>query len=565
MPSVLANESSLKPSNISHNSFSVPDYDDYDSEKSDDSVMEVKYIPSPPRVAAIPESIISVDASFGSDDEEAPYEPWKRSYCNTFESKDVARNIEDAHDAIQEAIGSTSKSKTSPADVITWYRCGSNMLNTSIANESSVKLTPAESSPPSTSQQAKVQTTINLQAKTLPTPFMAVASSNLTDEQSESDYGDDISADLFDEDFELNEYPRSKPPLDTSSFSSQSPILTSLPSKIELAARQPIVKISNKPTLPHLPFLGSAPAEQRAPSPSDAAMPKKPVYHSPENKSPPKATTKAHSSLYVYGFDSVPTDSRDTSYMRSYGYTPSQDTSNVQDTYPQPYFPVEAGGYGHPYYAPPAMDWSWGANQPVKKTAAPAAKTGEPEAFGVPIPAPASPFVTIKTTPRVAIKDLVEEAEKVDDVAQEPRGTAFAKFIALPRKVDNSDSTSSGLKRKADQISEAEDLSSISASLAAVEDAMEVSGSQDHENAQVISKLVADSQSQADLWGPVGMIDTPGSAPKADIHDQIVEERPKKKARSDLYKYAAGAAGGIAIGAVGIVAALVALPPDFFV
>lgn len=555
-----------KPPVIANNSFSVPDYDDYYSEDNDDSEMEVKVIPPPPRDAAIPESIISISGSFGSDEEEAPYEPWNRSYCNTFESKGITGDLKGAHNAMQEAIGSSSKGKTAAADLIMWVHGGGNQPETSSAsNEAPASQTPAESSLPSISQQADVQAMIKVQSKTLPTPFMIETSANLTDEQSESDYGDDISADLFDEDFEMNDYQRAKPHLDTSSFSSQSPILTSLPSKIELAARQSTVKAATKPTLPRSPLLGSAPVEQRAPSPSDAAMPKaKPAYASFEYKSPAKATTTPQPSQYAfYGTSTYPTTSRDTSSMRSYGYISSQDVNNVQDTYPQPCYPVEL--YSQ-YYDPPATDWTWGASRTANKPAAAAPKTLVPEPWGPPIPAPASPFVTIKTTPRVAIKDLVDEPETVEGASEKHRGKAFAKFVPIPRKADNS--AFPGLKRKADQISESEELPSISVSFAAVEDVMEPFTSQDQEDAQVIKKLAfaIDSPSQTDLWGPVSMIDNATSAPlKAVHHDQTAEERPKKKARSDLYKYAAGAAGGIAIGAVGVVAALVTLPPDFFV
>lgn len=531
--------------------------------------MEVKFIP-PPRLApaAVPESIISIDASFGSDDDEAPFEPWNQSYCNTFESKKVIRDSKGAHTAMQDATGSTSNGKNAPADVIVWSIGGRNLPDTSNAgDEATASQSPAEGSRSSTSQQAKMQSTMKMQSKSLPAPFMA---DSLTDEQSESDYGDDISADLFDEEFDMDGYQRAKPQLETSSFSSQpSPTITSsLPSKIELAARQSTVKVPTMPTLPRSPLLGSASVDQRAPSPSDAAMPKvKPVYHSSEYKSPAKGTTTAQPSQYAWcATDALPIP-RDTSFMRSYGYTPSQDVNNVQDTYQQPYFyvnPVE--GYDDYYSAPPQDHSAWGASQYLSKTDAPAAKTMEQEPWGAPVPAPASPFVTIKTTPRVAIKDLVDEPEKVEGVNQKHRATAFADFFPVHCRADSS--TLSGLKRKADQISEFRECQPTSVSIVAVEDAVERSTSQNQENAQVVNKLafVADSQSQSDVWGPVSMIATPISAPlNADHNDQIVEERPKKKARSDLYKYAAGAAGGIAIGAVGVVAALVSLPSDFFV
>jgi hypothetical protein len=555
-----------KPSVIANNSFSVPDYDDYDSEENEDAKMEVKVILPPLRDAAIPESIISISGSFGSDEEESSYEPWNRSYCNTFESKGITGDLKSAYNAMQEAIVSSSKGKTAAADTIMWSHGGGNRPNTSSAsNEAPASQTPAESSLPSTSQQADMQAMIKVQSKTLPTPFMNETSAHLTDEQSESDYGDDISADLFDEDFEMNDNQQAKPQLDTSSFSSQSPILTSLPSKIELAASQSTVKVATMPTLPRSPLLGSASVERRAPSPSDAAMPKaKPAYPSLEYKSPAKATTTPQPSQHAFcGTSAYPTASRDTSFMHSYGYVPSQDVNNVQDTYPQPCYPVEL--YSQ-YYDPPATDWAWGASRTPNKPAVAVPKTLVPEPWGAPIPTPASPFVTIKTTPRVAIKDLVDEPETVEGANQKHRGKTSAKFVPIPRKADSS--AFPGLKRKADQISESEELPSISVSSADLLHVMDSFTPQDQEDAQVIKKLsfVTNSPTQTDLWEPVSMIDTAISAPlKADHHDQTTEERPKKKARSDLYKYAAGAAGGIAIGAVGVVAALVALPPDFFV
>ena len=383
-------------------------------------------------------------------------------------------------------------------------------------------------------------------------------SADLIDDESESDYGDDISADLFDEDFELEQYRRSDPPADKSSFSSQSPILTSLPSKIELAAHQLNAKEARKPILPRSPLLGSAPLEQRAPSPSDAAMPKaKQAYPSFEYAPRSKITTAAQALQHQSTIPSLFPPAR-CGTNRSYGFPSSQDINNVQDTYQQPYYPFE------PCYSyldpPPNLDWLLtGTPFPNKPTAA-ASKNFEPGRGAAPLPAPASSFVTIKTTPRVAIKDLVDEPEILQAASQEQHGKAVAKTIPVPRQADLS--TPPSLKRKADQISETETPAPVS--LLDDQDDLMPSLSQYQEDAQVVEKLAVpiDSQSQIDFCKT---IIHKASFLQENAYGETTEERPKKRARSDLYKYAAGAVGGIAIGAVGVVAALVALPPDFFV
>lgn len=554
---------------ITRNSFSVPDYD---SEEDYDSEMEVKSIPPPPpppRDAAVPESVISNGGSFVSDDDNNPYEPWNRTYCNTFESKENRGELKPAPNPIDETLGSASAAKTniSPADVIMWSKCCGDAppLNFITSGKAHTSQAPTEGDQPTTSQQANVQSSVTVQSTARPAAVVINTSANRADEQSESDYGDDMSADLFDEDFDTDDYQQADRQPDTSSFSSQSPILSSLPSKIELAAHQSTIKESTKTMLPQSPVLAAAPVERRAPSPSDAAMPKAKQAYPSFQYTPPRFTTATQLSQYDHHFGSssvLPTTSRDTSFMRSYGYTSSQDVQNVQDTYPHPYYPLDVSSL---YYDPPALDWTWGASQIPSKPAAAAPNTLEPEP--TPVPAPASSFVTIKTTPRVAIKDLVDGAEIVEEFSQKRRATPCATTSPiLLRRAELS--TSSGIKRKADQISEADKPEPILVSLPAADGGVESSLSQDQQDAQVVKTLTSttNSQSQTDIWGPLGMIDSAlPAALVADAQANTIDARPKKKARSDFYKYAAGAAGGIAIGAFGVVAALVALPPDFFV
>ena len=551
-------------SHISRNSFSVPDYD---SEEDYNSEIEFKVVPPPLRDVAIPESIISNGSSFVSEDDEIPDESWNRAYCNTFESKEIRADGKAAHNTVQETTHSTPKNKISPADVIMWSHGGRDILpDESSSSKLSTDQAPATSNQPSTpqqpsTQQAAAQTISTAQSKTVTAPVLIDLSADLIDEDSESDYGDDISADLFDEDF-IEEYRRSDPPADNSSFSSQSPILTSLPSKIELAAHQSHAKEARKPILPRSPLLGSAPLEQRAPSPSDAAMPKaKQAYPSFDYGPRPKIMTAAQPPQHQSTIGSVfPTARYGTSSLRSYGFPSTQDINNVQDTYQQPYYPFE------PCYSyldpPPNMEWLMGGTPIPNKPAAAASKIIEPGQGAAPLPAPASSFVTIKTTPRVAIRDLVDEPEILQAASQEQHGKVFARSVPVPRQANLP--TPSSLKRKADHISEAE--TPAPASSQEDQDDVMPSLSQYQEDAQVIEKpaMPTNSQSQTDLWGT--MIENASSAAsKANAHDQTSEERPKKRVRSDLYKYAAGAVGGMAIGAVGVVAALVALPSDFFV
>jgi hypothetical protein len=545
-------------SHISRNSFSVPDYDSEEDYNSD--VIEVKVIPPPSRDIAIPESIISNGSSFVSEDDEVPDESWNRAYCNTFESKENRCDRGVAHNTVQEASHSTSTNKTSLADVTMWSHGGRDVLPdaSSSSDKPSISQAAAKTNQPSTPQQAAAQSSCTVQSKTVSAPVMIDLSANQIDDESESDYGDDISADLFDEEFELEQYRRSYPPADKSSFSSQSPILTSLPSKIELAAHQLNAKEARKPILPRSPLLGSAPLEQRAPSPSDAAMPKaKQAYPSFEYAPRSKITTAAQALQYQSTHPILFPPAR-CGTNRSSGFPSSQDVNNVQDTYQQPYYPFE------PCYSyldpPPNLDWLLTSTPFPNKPAAAASNTIEPGRGAAPLPAPASPFVTIKTTPRVAIKDLVDEPEILHAASQEQHGKAFAETIPVPRQADLS--TPPSLKRKADQISEAETPAPVS--LPDDQDDLLPSLSQYQEDAQVVEKLAVptDSQSQTDFWK--AMIHR-ASALQDNAYGETTEERPKKRARSDLYKYAAGAVGGIAIGAVGVVAALVALPPDFFV
>ena len=536
------------PSYVSRNTFSVPDYDseEYDSEvdqpvRQTDQRVEVNI---PPRDTAVLESDVSNGGSFASDDDEAPYEPWDSIYCSNFKA---------AED-----------------------RLAGNPKNVPNTNENpSASQSAAKENSTTIPRHVEMQLSMIAQSAKQPASRECDQYANTTDE--ESDYGDDISADLFDEDLEFDEHRRPERQPDTSSFSSQSPILSSLPSKIQLAAvaepTKPVPSQSSSPALtrPLKTSQGSSSDAPRAPSPSDAAMakgkvaapyqfPLTPKNHFQDDTTTPATTSSAYSQFSV---SHKPITCQPSGFMQSSSYSPNMSGPCVQDAYPQvyngnnnmygtDYWPAPQQSYYQSSLLAPPLDYAWGYSPIAPKTRDPVPKPLEPTL--APAPAPASSYVTLKATPRVAIRDLVDELETAKEPALAHQGPFASTF-------SNRGDRAYGTKRKADEISEDDKPALLRTPVPVIDDEIELAFSE--EDAQIIHSIMPStiSHSQTDSLQPVDMTDDVAS------QDTIGEreERPKKKARSNFYKSAATAAGWIAVGAVGAVTALVALPQDFFV
>jgi hypothetical protein len=617
---------------ISCNSFSVPDYDseDYDSEAEQpgrEATYKVEVV-IPPRDAAVPESDVSNSGSIISDDEDTPdvSEPWNRTYCSTFESSEAP------NDPLS-------------ADIKTDLKKSQDAPEKESASQSTAtaKLT-------TTPHRMELQSSMTVQATQAPTTKASDHHYNVTDED-ESDYGDDMSADLFDDDLDFADHQKPERQPDNSSFSSQSPILTSLPSKIELAAAHEPAKPASVPVVAGKTQSdhGSKPDAPRAPSPSDAAMPKAKTttsYPSPPHKYTPAvySTEPATDPFLNYISPDVSSRTLDwSSYAPDLRYLdPNRQSYSSAATY----WPTSQPSY---YYSYPegAGNHTWCYSSPAFKPVESASKPLEP--IPAPAPAPASSFVTLKATPRVSIKDLVDESqpvrEHIKNVGSNNVASQSTSGCRLPELRTS--------KRKADQISDVETPASIPVLLPVAEISVAASLTEE-QDAQVVDAVVSttDSHSQTDSLQSIGkgeesrvktvwpeaqrralaegvlkslesnpqnealvisstdvleiLADSPAypdlckrletrgfkferrglakslmdivpslqASKSASASSPLVgeapntvgeEERPRKKARSNFYKYVATAAGGIAVGAVGAVAALVALPPDFFV
>lgn len=603
------------PSHISRNSFSVPDYDsvseDYDSEVEQplrEATRKVEVV-IPSRNAAVPESDFSNGSVMSDDDDDAttPYEPWNRSYCSTFESSEARNNrlsVDHKKDPkkAQDTPEKESVCQTSPSANI------------------------------GTSQHLEMQSSMTVMP-TQPPVLQGPTQYFLTDEE-ESDYGDDVSADLFDDGLGFEDYRKSGPQPDNSSFSSQSPVLTSLPSKIQLAAgpepAKSAVAVAAKTQSNQVPKND----EPRAPSPSDAAMPKAKAttytFKNPVYAAEPDAGS--------YGGYNNPRNSDWSGYGAEYPVSDRyrQAYSNATDYWSTPQPP-----YYYSYSPVGAASNPWGYPTPAVKPVESAPKPLEP----VPAPTLTSSFVTLKATPRVAIKDLVDEPQSVGEpvkfVGAHDIASQSISWTRLPELRTS--------KRKADEISDVDMPASIpatsTASLAEEQDAQLVdavasttdSHSQtdslqpinkgDEARAKVqwpessrhaladalVKSLKSNSQNEGlaisnavvlemldgnpaylelcksfesrgfkfdrgglakSLMNYVPALKVSKSSPSsmsasaptpAEVPGNVEVERPRKKACSSFYKYAATAAGGIAVGAMGAVAALVALPSDFFV
>ena len=563
-------------SQVSRNSFSVPDYDsdDYDSETEHqvrEPAQKVEVIIQPREVE---DSDFSNGGSVMSDDDDEAiplYEPWNQTYCNTFQASEPQSS------GIPKKLHKTEAPETQPEG--------------------------RQADQPSASFGGKVQTGQAVQAVSqLATSQTIELDTDSGDE--ESDYGDNTSDDLFDDDV-YAESPMASKKMDNSSLSSQSPILTSMPSEIELAAHHPAVKEPINPISPQSPVVADTPIKPaqssnlgvpeapRAPSPSDAAMAKaraatpypfniasQYVVHENETTGLPGSSMSN-----PFSVDNDTVNSQGSGFMHTCGYAPSMSMHVIQDTYPIPYanttdyWPTSQPQYYQSPVSPLAYDWNYGPMMP--KAAEPAPKTLEPS----PAQAPASSFVTLKATPRVAIKDLVDQTEPLKESATKPR---FVPYSAHSRPsdpdVDMVQSLKSdyqqGMKRKADQMTQDVPLDSALKPLTR-SDVYFMEGTEmecalaEEQDAQVIEPATAATNSQPETIPMQPLSETEDSAPGEEIvavqkrmvelQNQAADVRPTKKARNSLYKYAATAVGGIAVGAIGAVAALVTLPPDFFV
>ena len=585
-PRSIPDAPTISHTEISRNSFSVPDYDD-DEDDEVEIIHESIRVPRvevvvPPRVYTVPESDMSCAGSFTSDDS-SPEPPTP--------SPNASRTAV----ATQKYLSDTIISKTSPADVIM-------MQTTARDREAALSDAPSaagffhsEGEQPSLYNQALGQPKPAVDRESRPTKTDSVFvhedvfyDDDVTESDIESvDGGNGHSDDLFDDDGESiqeGSHNESPPPSEIDD-SDDEPLASNRGTKLdhtdyrqelrehtmdENQRSSPCLVESHSVASPeHRPLLsdffdsvfdprnvvqsaGINTIDARAPSPSDAAMAKTSMGREPPRLEDVRPTGPQPTSVVPMTGDFPRLSTTQSPYPRPTCPAWPGTTSNLYSDYGiNAYLPINSSRYtyqdgpfgyrnsGNLMYTDDSSD------RGEEEVRAPQPITYQP---------PEQPFSNPWFQSHLSTTAMVPEGDQSAGVPSttNPRATRLSLDDILEKNTQETSPPSGGqnLKRKADDISTEEDVISQGLALS---------------SAEVITEPGLRCQPTESTQSAVSeTIILPSTDAKPVAHAQIlevIEEPARKRAKTGVAKYAAAVFAGVVAGGVGTVAALLALPP----